>query len=277
MPPVNCSSSQSIIDRRLPRSFVPPRVDVLGVGVHALTLKRAVRSIEAAFEAEQKGYVCVTGVHGVMEAQRDPHFRRVLNDSLLTTPDGMPTVWVGRLQGRREMSRVFGPDLMRVVCSRSVAKGCTHFLYGGREGVAEELKAWMEKQFPGIQVVGTYTPSFGPLTVQEIAGLQAKIAATKPDIMWIGLSTPKQERFMAEHIDRLETKLMIGVGAAFDYHTGRVHDAPAWMKRSGLQWLHRLAQDPKRLWKRYLINNPLFISKIGLQFGRMIIGSRGVQ
>lgn len=274
---MNCSYSQSVLPYSDPCIAALPRVDVLGVGVHALTLKRAVRSIEAALAAEHQGYVCVTGVHGVMEAQRDPRFRHVLNHSLLTTPDGMPMVWVGRLQGRREMRRVFGPDLMRIVCSRSVAKGCTHFLYGGREGVAKELKGWMEQQFPGIRVVGTYTPPFGRLTAHELSAFAEQVAAVKPDIMWIGLSTPKQEHFMAEHIDFLETKLMIGVGAAFDYHTGRVHDAPAWMKRSGLQWLHRLAQDPKRLWKRYLINNPLFVSKIAVQFGRMIIGSRGVQ
>jgi len=251
------------------------RIDVLGVGVHAVSLKRAVRMIESAIDRDLKGFVCVTGVHGVMEAQGDEKFREVLNSSLLTTPDGMPMVWVGQLQGHREIRRVFGPELMRVVCSRSVAREYTHFLYGGADGVAEELSTWMQGSFPGIRVVGTYTPPFTPLSLEQATELESTIARLKPDIMWIGLSTPKQERFMAKHIVRLQTKLMIGVGAAFDYHTGRVQDAPAWIKRSGLQWLHRLAQDPKRLWKRYLVNNPLFLSKIGWQFFRSA-GRRGM-
>jgi N-acetylglucosaminyldiphosphoundecaprenol N-acetyl-beta-D-mannosaminyltransferase len=252
----------------------PDRIDVLGVGVHAVALKQSVRAIESALDAGLKGFVCITGVHGVMEAQHDERFRGVLNSSLLTTPDGMPMVWVGRLQGHRGMRRVFGPDLMRVVCSRSVGKGYTHFLYGGSEGVADELRDWMQVKFPGIKVLGTFTPPFAPLSSKQLSELEARIAELKPDIMWIGLSTPKQERFMAEHIARFSTKLMIGVGAAFDYHTGRVQDAPRWMKLSGLQWLHRLAQDPKRLWKRYAINNPLFLSKMSLQFIRSA-GRRG--
>ena len=133
----------------------------------------------------------------------------------------------------------------------------------------------MEETFPGIRVVGTFTPPFTPLSLEQATDLESTIARVKPDIMWIGLSTPKQERFMSEYIVRLQTKLMIGVGAAFDYHTGRVQDAPAWIKRSGLQWLHRLAQDPKRLWKRYLVNNPLFVSKMAWQFCRSA-GRRGM-
>jgi len=250
------------------------RIDVLGVGVHAVTLKKSVRIVESAIDRDVKGFVCITGVHGVMEAQRDEGFRKLLNSSLVTTPDGMPMVWVGRLQGHRGMRRVFGPDLMRVVCSRSVAKGYTHFLYGGSEGVADELRSWMQVNFPGIQVLGTFTPPFTPLSSTQFAELESTIAGLKPDIMWVGLSTPKQERFMAEHIEKLSAKLMIGVGAAFDYHIGRVQDAPRWMKLSGLQWLHRLAQDPKRLWKRYAVNNPLFLSKIAWQFLRSA-GRRG--
>ena len=257
------------------RAQPPKRIDALGVGVHAVTLKRSVRMIESTIERDIKGFVCVTGVHGVMEAQRDARFREVLNSSLLTTPDGMPMVWVGRMQGHRRMRRVFGPDLMRLVCSRSVVRGYTHFLYGGADGVAGELRAWMEETFPGIRVVGTFTPPFTPLSLEQATDLESTIARLKPDIMWIGLSTPKQERFMSEYIVRLQTKLMIGVGAAFDYHTGRVQDAPAWIKRSGLQWLHRLAQDPKRLWKRYLVNNPLFVSKMAWQFCRSA-GRRGM-
>jgi N-acetylglucosaminyldiphosphoundecaprenol N-acetyl-beta-D-mannosaminyltransferase len=267
----------SLATETAPRPITPIQIDVLGVGVHAVSLKRSVRMIEAAVRSQSRGFVCVTGVHGVMEAQRDVRFRAILNSSLLTTPDGMPMVWIGRLQGHRRVRRVFGPDLMRLVCSRSVPREITHFLYGGAEGVAEELKERMQASFPGIRIVGTHTPPFRPLSNEEERQLAATIARLKPDIMWIGLSTPKQERFMAEHVHKLATTLMIGVGAAFDYHTGRAQDAPAWVKLSGMQWLHRLSQDPKRLWKRYLINNPLFISKIAWQFLRGIVGAREMQ
>ena len=241
------------------------RANVLGVGVHAIDVSRALEFIENAIAESRKGYVCVTGVHGVMEAQRDSEFRNILNNAMLVTPDGMPTVWVGRLQGHSHMRRVFGPDLMLEVFKVSAAKGYRHFLYGGAEGVAEQLQSNLTEQFPGVQVVGTYTPPFRPLLWNEQAELEQIVRETSPDIIWVGLSTPKQERFMAQNIDRLSCRLMIGVGAAFDIHTGRVNDAPQWIKQAGLQWLHRLFQEPSRLWKRYLINNSLFSFKIAFQ------------
>ena len=241
------------------------RVNVLGVGVHAIDMDRALRVFQSAVEESRKGYVCVTGVHGIMEAQKDPEFRTILNRSLLTTPDGVPTVWVGRWQGHSQMKRVFGPDLMLEVCALSLAKGYTHFLYGGADGVAEQLKASLLGRFPGLRIVGTYTPPFRPLNEAEKKNLSAQVSAVKPDIFWVGLSTPKQERFMAEYLSLLDTRVMVGVGAAFDVHTGRIQDAPDWMKNAGLQWLHRLGQEPRRLWKRYLINNPKFVLKMTSQ------------
>ena len=243
----------------------PSRVNVLGVGVHAINMDSAMRWIHDALRQRRKGYVCVTGVHGIMEAQNDPKFRHILNNSFLTTPDGMPTVWVGKKQGAAGMERVFGPDLMSRVCSETVEHGYTHFLYGGAPGVADELKARLEERYPGIRVAGTYTPPFRPLTLQEHVDLVEQISNVQPDIIWVGLSTPKQERFMAEYLPKLNTTLMFGVGAAFDLHTGRMKDSPEWMKNAGLQWLHRLAQDPQRLWKRYLVNNPKFIAAISAQ------------
>ena len=216
-----------------------------------------------------KGYVCVTGVHGVMEAQKDPSFLRILNESHLTTPDGMPTVWVGKFQGFKQMGRVFGPDLMYEVCRLSVENGYSHFFYGGRLGVAERLKAALTNAIPRLRVAGTYTPPFGPLSAEEEARLLELVAETKPDIFWVGLSTPKQERFMAEYTQKLQTKMMVGVGAAFDLHTGLIKDAPNWVKSSGLQWLHRLTQDPFRLWRRYLVNNPQFMWKVARQLTRL--------
>ena len=248
-----------------PENFSLPRVNILGVGVTAMDMPQAVRMATSAVSQGRKGYVCVTGVHGIMEAQKDPKFREILNHSLLTTPDGMPTVWVGRMNGFSNMRRVYGPDFMLDVCAASVEPGYTHFLYGGVEGVAEQLKAELTRKFPGLKIVGTYTPPFRPLNAEENADLQSQVAALRPDFFWVGLSTPKQERFMAEYLPKLDTRVMVGVGAAFDMHTGRATDSPDWVKSAGLQWLHRLLQEPSRLWKRYLINNPIFIYKMTSQ------------
>jgi N-acetylglucosaminyldiphosphoundecaprenol N-acetyl-beta-D-mannosaminyltransferase len=244
-----------------------PRANVLGVGVSAINMEHALSLFESWLSNGVRGYVCVTGVHGVMEAQKDPHFRRILNESLLTTPDGMPTVWVGKLQGFYGMDRVFGPDLMAQFCKFSCSRGYTHFLYGGGLGTATRLKDVLTARFPGLRVVGTYTPPFRPLTTEEERALLQQVSSVKPDIFWIGLSTPKQERFMAEYLHKIEAKIMVGVGAAFDYHTGAIRDSSDWVKKAGLQWLHRLLQDPARLSKRYLINNPKFLLKTALQFG----------
>jgi len=163
------------------------------------------------------------------------------------------------------MKRVFGPDLMLETCKMSVERGYTHFLYGGAPGVAKTLEEILVRRFPGLRVVGTYTPPFRPLKLAEEALLRDMVADSRPDIFWTGLSTPKQERFMAKYLPTLDTKLMFGVGAAFDVHTGRVQDAPDWIKNAGLQWFHRLSQEPGRLWRRYLFNNPRFIFKMAAQ------------
>lgn len=244
----------------------PPRVNILGVGVSAVNMGEAVRLVVNAARLGRRGYVCVTGVHGIMESQGDPDLGRIHNGSLLTVPDGMPTVWVGRARGHGAMGRVYGPDFLVACCQASIEHGLTHFLYGGNEGVAEALRERLQSRLPGLRIVGTYTPPFRPLNADEAKDLRDRVARLKPDFFWVGLSTPKQERFMADALPRLDTRIMVGVGAAFDLHTGRMRDAPAWMKRSGLQWLHRLVQEPKRLWRRYLINNPRFLYGILLQF-----------
>lgn len=240
--------------------------DVLGISVSAVDLNSAVQLAQQWIAGGKPGYACFTGVHGVMEAQRDPELRRIMNHACLNAPDGMPMVWVGRLQGFRHMDRTFGPDFMAEMCRPRAHRGFRHFLYGGKPGVAERLKETLERRFPGVEIVGTYTPPFRPLTLQEAEELVEYVRSTRPDILWVGLSTPKQERWMAEFVDRLEVPLLAGVGAAFDYHTGAIRDSPRWMKRAGLQWLHRLMQDPMRLWRRYLRNNPAFLWRIALQF-----------
>lgn len=243
----------------------PPRANVLGVGVSAINMAEALRLSERLLRDHAKGYVCLTGVHGIMEAQRDDSLRRILNHSFLCAPDGMPTVWVGRLQGYQDMRRVYGPDYMLQMCRMSARTGFRHFLYGGKAGVAAELKRQLELVVPAIDIVGVYTPPFGSLTPSEGDHVVATINHARPDIVWVGLSTPKQERFMAQYADRLDASLLAGVGAAFDIHAGLLADAPAWVKNCGLQWLDRLIKEPHRLWRRYLTNNPRFLWEISLQ------------
>jgi N-acetylglucosaminyldiphosphoundecaprenol N-acetyl-beta-D-mannosaminyltransferase len=240
-------------------------VSVLGVRVHATSMDRALRTVEQAVTSREKGYVCVTGVHGVMEAQSDDSLKRILNQSTLTVPDGRPTVWVGWMHGLFEMRQVTGPDLMLQICELSAGKGYRHFFYGGNPGVAEELRDALTRRYPGLNVVGCFCPPFRPLSGEEENALIRTVSELKPDFFWVGLSTPKQEKFMHQYLAKLDTRLMLGVGAAFDIHTGRIKDAPYWMKLGGVQWLHRLYQDPKRLWRRYLINNPKFVYRIALE------------
>jgi N-acetylglucosaminyldiphosphoundecaprenol N-acetyl-beta-D-mannosaminyltransferase len=238
------------------------RVNVLGAGISVLDLDSALEAMAEAVAQRRKGYICITGVHGVMEGQDDPRFLSILNDAFLCTPDGMPMVWMGKLSGHKEMKRVYGPDLMLKVCEWSERSGCRHFFFGGAEGVASALKASLTKRFPALQVVGCYTPPFRALNAQEVLELQRQVAEARPDILWVGLSTPKQEKFMAEFLPKLDVTLMVGVGAAFDFHTGRVRQAPGWIQRSGLEWFYRMCCEPRRLAKRYLKNNPRFLWKV---------------
>lgn len=243
----------------------PERFNVLGIGVSALNLQRAREAILSALRAQQKGYVCVTGVHGISEAQTDATFRAVLNGAFLNTPDGMPLVWLGKLLADHGVDRVYGPDLMLEVFEATQNTEFTHFFYGGAPGIAQRLKDRMEERFPETKIVGIWEPPFRPLNEKENRDLSAYVSERKPDIIWVGLSTPKQEKFMAEYLPRLQTTLMFGVGAAFDFHSGAVRQAPRWIQRSGFEWLFRLCCQPARLARRYLVNNPLFIGRISLQ------------
>jgi N-acetylglucosaminyldiphosphoundecaprenol N-acetyl-beta-D-mannosaminyltransferase len=238
------------------------RVNVLGVGLSVLNLQTALDAIADAVRTRRKGYVCVTGVHGVMEAQNDPALRKILNRAFLCTPDGMPMVWMGKLHGHSEMRRVYGPDLMLDVCAWSGKNPCRHFFCGGADGVAQALAEKLKARFPKLEIAGTFTPPFRPLNAEEEKQFAETVHQAGPDILWVGLSTPKQEKFMAEYLPKLDVTLMIGVGAAFDFHSGRVKQAPRWMQRSGLEWFYRLCREPRRLAKRYFKNNPLFALKI---------------
>lgn len=257
-----------------PQAQTVEKIDVLDVKISAINLDTARTAIMEALRSKAKGYVCVTGVHGVIEARSDLDFRRILNSAFLCTPDGMPMVWAGKLQGRRWVDRVYGPDLMLDICENTRNTPYTHFLYGGAEGVAEELKQKLEERFPGIRIVGTYTPPFRALNPEEETALANEFSRLKPSITWVGLSTPKQEKFMDAYLNKLDTTLMFGVGAAFDFHSGRVKQAPRFIQRSGFEWLYRVAQEPRRLWKRYLKNNTLFLGLIAKRRLTRLFGGR---
>ena len=251
-------------------AFPFPCADVLGVRVSALDLNMAVDLSDRWIQSgDGYRYICATGVHGVMEAHADPEMRRILNRALINLPDGMPMTWVGHLQGLHSMDRVFGPDFMMAMCRLSVERGYRNFLYGGKPGVATLLSETLQRKIPGLQVVGTYTPPFRSLNSREEKDVVALLQKAQPHIVWVGLSTPKQERFMAQYVDLFQAPLMVGVGAAFDFHTGAIRDCSPWVKRCGLQWLHRLMQDPQHLWKRYLRNNPAFLWHIAGQLSRL--------
>ncbi|MBN2489836.1 MAG: WecB/TagA/CpsF family glycosyltransferase [Planctomycetes bacterium] len=243
-----------------------PCVDVLGIPIAAIDLVGAADRIEEWIRSGRRTYVTVTGVHGVMESQDDAALGAIHRAAGMCVPDGMPMVWVGKLMGHRRMGRVYGPDLMLELCRRSVDKGYAHYFYGAGSGVAERLRERLVARFPGLCVVGVGTPPFRALTASEEEALGRELEACAPDVLWIGLGTPKQERWMAAHAGKLNAGVMIGVGAAFDMHAGRLRQAPRWMQRAGLEWLFRLYLEPRRLWRRYLRHNPRFLVRIVMQF-----------
>jgi N-acetylglucosaminyldiphosphoundecaprenol N-acetyl-beta-D-mannosaminyltransferase len=242
------------------------KVNVLGVGISVLDQDRAREFLFDCVRNGRRGYVTLTNVYSVSEALRYSDLRKIFNRALLSTPDGMPMVWMGRMQGQPSIQRVYGPDLMLNLCQNSIANGFTHFLYGGVPGIAELLREQLETRFPGLRIVGTFTPPFRRLNDEELRDLQQRVRETRPDFFWVGMSTVTQERFMAQYLSMLpEAKILLGVGAAFDFLSGRVRQAPRWMMRSGLEWLFRLSQEPARLWRRYLIYNPLFVFRASAQ------------
>jgi N-acetylglucosaminyldiphosphoundecaprenol N-acetyl-beta-D-mannosaminyltransferase len=237
----------------------PPRVDILGVRVSAIDMDDAVATIEGWIARRSPHYICITGAHGVIESQRDAHLKVIHNEAGLVTPDGMPLVWLARWLGARNTRRVYGPDLMQALTEISALRGYRQFYYGGGAGVAEKLRDELLRRYPCLQVVGTMCPPFRPLSAAEDEAAVAAINTAEPDIVWIGLSTPKQEYWMAEHRNLIKAPVIIGVGAAFDFLAGTKRQAPLWMQRSGFEWLFRLLSEPRRLWRRYAVIVPTFI------------------
>lgn len=252
-----------------------PRVNVLGVGISDVNMGTALTAVEKAVDTPGLlGYVTVTGVHGVIESQADVGLQRIHNGSFLSVPDGIPMVWMGWMQGHDSMEQVCGPEFMPALLERGLGDERRHFLWGGGDGVVEKLSAELLSRHPELVIVGTETPPFRPLTESEELDLVARIRDLKPHFFWVGLSTPKQERFMSGFLARHATQLrsdnqgllFFGVGAAFDFQAGLVKEAPRWIRGSGFEWLFRLAMDPKRLWRRYLRNNPRFLAGVLAQF-----------
>ncbi len=235
------------------------RAFILGVGVSPVTLERATAIIEGWIDRRTPNYVCVTGAHGVIESRSDPGLLAIHNAAGLVVPDGMPLVFMLKRLGFQAVSRVYGPDLMRRLTDISAKKGYRQFYYGGGEGLADRLTDTLKRSYPTLRVVGTLSPPFRPLTPQEDDAVIDHINSARPDIVWIGLSTPKQEIWMASHLARLHAPVLIGVGAAFDFLSGTKAQAPGWMQRSGLEWVYRLVQEPRRLWRRYARVVPLFL------------------
>ncbi len=242
-----------------------PRSNILGVQVSAISMPDALESFHKWIDARQPHYVCVTPAHAVMECWDHPELRQIYNNSGLTTPDGMAIVWLLRWAGFANVTRVYGPDLLLATCQASLQTGWRHYFYGGAPGVAEELVKRLKVKFPGLLVVGLESPPFHKLGFEEDAAACVRIRQSQVDIVWVGLGSPKQETWMSEHIERLGVPVVVGVGAAFDFISGRKPQAPRWMQRSGFEWLFRLASEPDRLWKRYILGYPRFICLVLLQ------------
>lgn len=247
----------------------PPTVGVLGLPIALTDYEATLDWIDASVAAGDRGYVCVAPVHTVMMCREDAEFRAAVLGASLIVPDGQPVVWAMRAFGARDASRVYGPDLMAAAFDRAARTGRKMFLYGGRnEGVLVQLTLNLRRRHPGVQIVGGYSPPFRPLTPDEEARVIAEIDASGAEIVWAGIGVPKQEKWMAAMRDRLQAPVLIGVGAAFDFHAGLVPQAPERLQRLGLEWAFRLAQEPRRLWRRYLRYNPRFVLGFARQYGR---------
>jgi N-acetylglucosaminyldiphosphoundecaprenol N-acetyl-beta-D-mannosaminyltransferase len=228
-------------------------------------METALQAIDAWIAARSPHYICIRDVHGVMRCQTDEELRRIHNVAGLVTPDGMPLVWLSRILGFDGVQRVYGPDLLLEACEGFVHRGYRHYFYGGQPGVAQLLATRLHDRFPGLSVAGTFSPPFRELTPDEEENVVAAINGARADIVWVGLGTPKQEYWMSRHVGRVTAPVLVGVGAAFDFHAGTVRQAPVWIRSAGFEWLFRLAMEPRRLTKRYLLNNPRFVWEVCLQ------------
>ncbi len=278
MPDVLLGSSKSMpVSRPLPTGSqraptsapgpkLPAAVTVLGVPLALTDYGRTMDWIDAAIAHGQRGYICVAATHTVMVCDEDPELREAVLNSSLTVPDGQPLVWAMNALGGDLSQRVYGPELMARYCERAATTGVRMFLYGGRnQGALVQLALNLRRRFPGVKIVGGYSPPFRSMTAEEEDALVAQVNEARPDVLWVGIGVPKQEKWMARMRDSLDVPVMCGVGAAFDFHAGRISQAPAWMQERGLEWIYRIAQEPRRLLPRYLWFNPRFVISVARQ------------
>jgi N-acetylglucosaminyldiphosphoundecaprenol N-acetyl-beta-D-mannosaminyltransferase len=260
----------------LPATTNMRRLNITGTNISATSYEEVVDVVgnwlsrEVSAVEKTAKYICVTSVHGIVTARRDIELRTALNDADVATPDGMPVVWALRSFGARGQQRVYGPTLMLRLCEAAVRRRHRIFLYGGRPEVLTALSLKLKARYPELMIAGTYSPPFGPLTTAEDEHIKRTITDSKADLVFVGISTPKQEKWMAAHQRDFPGKVLIGVGAAFDFHAQRVRQAPGWMQESGLEWLFRLLIEPTRLWKRYLLVTPQFLPLWALQKMRLL-------
>jgi N-acetylglucosaminyldiphosphoundecaprenol N-acetyl-beta-D-mannosaminyltransferase len=253
----------------------PRKTAVIGVGISTTSYSEVTEVCDAWLDAARASerehrevpgrYVCVTSVHGIISAYRDRSLQRILNNADIATPDGVPVVWALRSLGHRKQQRVYGPELTLALCERAQSCGYRVFLYGGSDNALRRVRERLSEKYPNLNLVGSYSPPFRPLTPEEDEAIVAMIRQSEAELVFIGLSTPKQEYWMADHQTRLPNTVMIGVGAAFDFHAGTLKQASRWMQRMGLEWLFRLLVEPRRLWRRYLLVTPLFLPLWALQ------------
>lgn len=236
------------------------RVSVIGAPIDALNSREALAVIESWAAQRSSRYVCICNAHSVVTASQDDRFMRVLQEADLATPDGAPVAWMIRRQGHPQQQRVSGPDLMLEYCDMAQTTGTSVFLFGSAPATLAALENELVRRYPRLKIAGTLSPPFRPLSEDEDAALVAQINASGAGVVFVSLGCPKQETWMAAHKGRVQS-VMIGVGAAFDFHAGAVKRAPEWMQRHGLEWLHRLLSEPRRLWRRYFTTNSLFVWK----------------
>lgn len=235
------------------------KIDILGSKINVITMQEVINKTEELIKNNNSYYVCVANVHTVVTGKQDMNFNKITNEAAMAVPDGMPLRWVGKHRGYEKMERCSGPDLMIELFKVSEKKGYSHYFYGGTEETLRLLEQKLKEKYPKLNIVGMYSPPFRELTEEEDRKIVDEINNLNPDIIWVGLGAPKQEIWMYEHLNKISCSIMFGVGAAFNFHAGLIKRAPKWMQKTGLEWLYRLLKEPRRLWKRYLSTNLLFI------------------
>jgi N-acetylglucosaminyldiphosphoundecaprenol N-acetyl-beta-D-mannosaminyltransferase len=249
----------------------PQTVEILETPLALTDYGRTIAWMDSIIEQRWRGYVCVCNVHTVMASTEDPELRSALMSSSMNVPDGQPLVWAINALGNSLAGRVYGPELMSRACAHAADTGHRYYLYGGRnQGALVQLALKLRQRYPGVRIVGGYAPPHRPLTDEEQNAVADEINRSRPDVVWVGIGVPKQEKWMAQMRDRLDAPVLVGVGAAFDFHAGLVPQAPNWLQEAGLEWAFRLAHEPRRLWRRYFRYNPRFIAA----FARQLVGHR---